>query len=210
MALLEGWPCAGAGQSSQHRPPRAWRLFWPFMAGSRGGVSEPAEPPCCRCCGTVCVFAPQGSAAACARPAWARCGCCGAAAPMWALCSPSSARPSTSWRERPPSAAFGTGTARSGQPECPPARVRVFPRPPLPLPSAASPWLCPSCGLASLLDTCAKTNSIFFQVAPLVVIPLRMCSGMALSGHRKDSAGFTSDLRVCSLSAFDLPAPLCF
>lgn len=168
MALLAGGDPGPVLGRAAPRPPSpsassAPRLAFVLAINSdrfQGGVGDHSNSPCCCCCRSPCrcchrtvcvfllslsphrvhvpVFSPQGSAAACARPTWARCGSCRAAAPMWGPCSPSSARPSTSWRGRPPSAAFGTGTARSGRPGCPPARVRVSPSLPLPRP-------CPSC-----------------------------------------------------------------
>lgn len=86
----------------------------------------PITPGCgAALCG--CVLALQGSAAASSRPSSARSRSFMATAQTWGQWSRSSAPPSTSWRDRASSPAFGKGTARSGQPECPPASVRFFP-----------------------------------------------------------------------------------
>lgn len=189
----------GRGAVEWHRwclaeqPPRGLVfVFWPLtVTDLQSGVSKPpVDLPCCwrRC--IVCVFAVQGSAAASSRPGWARCRSCRAAAPMWGLWWPSSARPSTSWRERASSAAFGVGTARSGQPECPPASVRFSPNPPLLCPALP----CPSRRVRILPRYLCKEKDKFnfFKAAPLMVIPLHMCSDVPLSRHRKKTLLYSS------------------
>ncbi|XP_048171902.1 sushi domain-containing protein 3 isoform X4 [Corvus hawaiiensis] len=67
-----------------------------------------------------------GSAAASSHPSSAPSRSFMATAQTWGQWSRSSAPLSTSWKDRESSPAFGKGTARSGQPECPSASVAVI------------------------------------------------------------------------------------